>query len=320
MNEVFADVLINIIGLNEQQHQLLVDQSVTDDTTLALLDEDAIAGLFTKRPFMTATIITKMRLKALRLWLQEKEDTDIDYNIEDFDANECTNMLKKLSRKSSSGAQKDCNKKSDVKPPDKFNGKQRNWKAWKAEFEAFLSAIKGENGTTPLSYVIRDDDEITEEQLNGLEGPAKEIHEAPSQGTYFERDNYQVFQHIRTQIVGSSAETHIESFEKKSDGRNAWLFLKTKYEGEDARNAAIAVARKDISSATWERNVKNWNFDDYCLRHIRANNTLSKYGVPVDGPSQVRAFLDGIHNHQMDGIKSNVMFDNETKGDLGNPL
>jgi hypothetical protein len=319
MNEVFAETLINIIGLNEGQRQLLVDQSLTDETTLALLDEDAINDLFSKRPFTTASIITKMRLKALRLWLQEKEDIDAEYSVNDFDENECKEMLKKMSRKSSSSSVKERNKKSDVKAPDKFNGKQRNWKSWKAEFEAYLSALRGDNGT-PLSYIIRDDDDMTEEELNDLEGPAKEIYEAPLQGTYFERDNYQVFQHLRTQIVGSSAETHIESYEKKSDGRSAWLFLKTKYEGEDARNAAIAVARKEISSASWERNLKNWSFDDYCLKHTRANNTLSKYGVPVDGPSQVRAFLDGIHNREMDSVKSNVMFDAETKGDLGKAI
>ena len=73
MNESFSEALTNIIGLNEPQRQLLVDQSLTDETTLALLDEDAITDLFSKRPFTTASIITKMRLKALRLWLQDKE-------------------------------------------------------------------------------------------------------------------------------------------------------------------------------------------------------------------------------------------------------
>ena len=101
---------------------------------------------------------------------------------------------------------------------------------------------------------------------------------------------------------------------------NIWLFLKTKNEGEDARSAAIAVARKEISSASWEHYLKNWSFDDYCLKHTRANNTLSKYGVPVDRPSQVRAFLDGIHNRDMDSVKSSIMFDAETKGDLGKAI
>jgi len=242
MEDDFIAALVNIIGINEPQRLLLVDQNMTDEATLALLDEEAINDLFTKRPFLTASIITKMRLKALRLWLQEKEDIDAEYSIIDFNADECKAMLKKMSRKSSSSGYKDRLKKSDVKPPEKFNGKQRSWKTWKAEFEAFLSAIRGENNT-PLSYIIRDDDDMTDNELNDLEGPAREIYEAPLQGTYYERDNYQVFQHLRTQIVGSSAETHIESYEKKSDGRNAWLCLKKKFEGDDARNAAIAVAR-----------------------------------------------------------------------------
>ena len=260
-----------------------------------------------------------MRLKAFRLWIQDKEDADIAYDLDEFTVVECNKMMKKMSRATSMSSSKDRSKKSDVKAPDKFNGKQRNWKSWKAEFEAYLAAIRGENNT-PLSYIIRDEDDITPEEIAALEGPAKEVYEAPLQGTFYEKYNYQVFQHLRTQIVGSSAETHIESFATNGDGRNAWLFLKSKYEGEDARNAAIAIARRDISSATWERNHKNWNFDDYCLRHTRANNTLSKYGVPVDGPSQVRAFLDGILNHQMDGIKSNVMFNEDTKNDLGKAI
>ena len=319
MDENFSNVLNNIVGLNQQQLTLLVEQNIVDPETLALLDEAAINDLFTKRPFLTASIITKMKLKALRLWIQEKDDAEIDYDIDSFDENECKNILKKLSRKSSSATQNERTKKSEVKAPEKFNGKQRNWKTWKAEFEAFLASIRGENNT-PLSYIIRDDDELDEDQLAALEGPAKEVYDAPLQGTYFDKDNYQVFQHLRAQIVGSSAETHIESYSKQGDGRNAWIFLKSNYEGEDARNAAIAVARREISSATWERNSKNWTFDDYCMRHTRANNTLSKYGVPVDGPSQVRAFLEGIHNHHMDGVKSNVMFNTETKGDLNKAI
>jgi hypothetical protein len=167
MEDDFIAALVNIIGINEPQRLLLVDQNMTDEATLALLDEEAINDLFTKRPFLTASIITKMRLKALRLWLQEKEDIDAEYSIIDFNADECKAMLKKMSRKSSSSGYKDRLKKSDVKPPEKFNGKQRSWKTWKAEFEAFLSAIRGENNT-PLSYIIRDDDDMTDNELNDL--------------------------------------------------------------------------------------------------------------------------------------------------------
>jgi hypothetical protein len=65
MDEEFTVVLTDIIGLNEPQRTLLVDQNITEENTLALLDEEAINDLFSKRPFLTASIITKMRLKAL---------------------------------------------------------------------------------------------------------------------------------------------------------------------------------------------------------------------------------------------------------------
>lgn len=319
MDDTFITILEEIVGLTPAQIQLLTEQSINDPETLALLDEDAMTDLFSKRPLSAATIITKMKLKALRLWIQEKDDTDAEYNLDDFTDAKCTAMLKKMSRKSGTTSLKDSSKKSDAKAPEKFNGKHKNWKQWKAEFEAYLSAIRGVNDV-PLIYIIRDDDNMTQEEKDNLEGPAKEVYDAPLQGTFFDRDNYQVFQYLRAQIVGGSAETHLEPFVTDGDGRNAWIFLKAKYEGEDARNAAIAVARKEISNATWERNSKNWTLDDYCMKHTRANNTLTKYGVPVDGPSQVRAFLDGILNHQMDGVKSLVMFHDDSKNDLGKAI
>jgi hypothetical protein len=49
-----------------------VDQSILDGTTLALLDEAAVTDLFSKRPLLAANIITKMRLKGLWLWIQDK--------------------------------------------------------------------------------------------------------------------------------------------------------------------------------------------------------------------------------------------------------
>ena len=115
MNEDFSETLLTIIGLNEVQRQLLVDQSLMDETTLALLDEDAITDLFSKWPFATASIFTKMRLKALLVWLQDKEDVEADYSITDFDEIECKEMLKKMSRKSSVSSIKDRNKNPMLK-------------------------------------------------------------------------------------------------------------------------------------------------------------------------------------------------------------
>mmetsp|Transcript_18824 Transcript_18824/g.26697 ORF Transcript_18824/g.26697 Transcript_18824/m.26697 type:complete len:167 (+) Transcript_18824:143-643(+) len=164
MNESFDNALEFAVGLTQPQPQYFVEQNFTDESILALLDEAAITDLFNKRPFMNASIVMKLRMKAFRSWVQEKGDANIDFDLDDFTEAECNAIMKKMSRKTSSSSQKDRNKKSEVKAPDKFNGKQRNWKSWKAEFEAFLAAIRGENDA-PLSYVIGDDDDITQDEM-----------------------------------------------------------------------------------------------------------------------------------------------------------
>mmetsp|Transcript_15766 Transcript_15766/g.22505 ORF Transcript_15766/g.22505 Transcript_15766/m.22505 type:complete len:309 (+) Transcript_15766:699-1625(+) len=94
MDDAFITALEEVVGLTPPQIQLLTDQSIIAPDTLALLDEDAMTDLFSKRPLSAATIIKKMKLKALRLWIQEKDDTDAEYNLDEFTVAKCTAMLK----------------------------------------------------------------------------------------------------------------------------------------------------------------------------------------------------------------------------------
>eukprot|EP00590_Aulacoseira_subarctica_P005908 CAMPEP_0172438194 /NCGR_PEP_ID=MMETSP1064-20121228/72671_1 /TAXON_ID=202472 /ORGANISM="Aulacoseira subarctica , Strain CCAP 1002/5" /LENGTH=100 /DNA_ID=CAMNT_0013186735 /DNA_START=389 /DNA_END=688 /DNA_ORIENTATION=- len=100
MEDSFDNVLDFVVGLSQPQHQFLIEQNITNESISALLDEDAVSDLFTKRAFANASIVNKMRLKAFRIWIQDKEDADIEYDIEDFTEEECNNMMKKMSRKS----------------------------------------------------------------------------------------------------------------------------------------------------------------------------------------------------------------------------
>ena len=57
-------------------------------------------------------------------------------------------------------------------------------------------------------------------------------------------------------------------------------------------------------------------FDDYCNHHIKANNELKKYGVPVNGLTQVHDSLADIHKKEYDSIKGNILINSEAKADL----
>jgi len=124
-----------------------------------------------------------------------------------------------------------------------------------------------------------------------LEGPTRQIYTAPLQGTHYKNDNFQVFPHLRTLIIGGMAETYIEEFVNSSDGRGAWHHLLVSYEGEDARNVAITAACKIIGTSTWEWNTCNFTLDDYTALAIRKKTmNLVNIKSPLMAPCKSRIF------------------------------
>jgi hypothetical protein len=61
----------------------------------------------------------------------------------------------------------------------------------------------------------------------------------------------------------------------------------------------IAKARRTISNAHYSWDNANFTFDDYCNKHLSANNELLQRKVPLGGPSQVTAFIFGIHHDEV---------------------
>ena len=315
-----TQTLTDVVGLTIAQANFVYNQGITTATLLARLADDTFKELLDRNTLANIIITTKMRFRALRNWLQEKKMAHDLIDLATFTNEKCDATLDEMAKSSSfRGDSKRSSSQKDVKAPEKFSGRIKSWKAWRAEFESFLPQITGADGCL-LSYVIRDDDEITEEEYALMEGQMKRIYDAPLQGDYYERDNFQVFQKLRALLTGVLAETYLTDFERSGDGREAWLTLLTAFEGEDARNAAITRARNDIRTSTWERNTKNWTFDQFCLKHIRAHNILKRYDVPMDKSTKVREFIRGIHNASFQSIKTTILLNPELKQDLNKAI
>ena len=312
----FIDVLHNVVGLTPAFTNVIIAEGINDAQILARVDDTTITEMFAKQQLRNVTVVMKMKFRALRYWAQMLLASNRPIELEDFTAVTANRVQLEMSTSASFKENKTrSSTKSDATAPEKFNGKARNWKEWSSAFTGYLAQLPGSNDI-PLSYVVRDDEEITQEDYEAMEGTMKQIYDAELQGIYFDRDNYQVYQKIKSQLSGGIAETHLTEFEKTSNGRAAWMHLKTCYEGEDAKNTAISQARKEIRDASWERNTRNWTFDSYCLRHIKAYNTLKKYGIETDGATKVRDFLHGIHNSHVQAIKTTILLNPATKTDL----
>jgi hypothetical protein len=79
---------------------------------------------------------------------------------------------------------------------------------------------------------------------------------------------------------------------------------------------AINTAQSRIESAYFERPTRNFTFEDYCTKHIEANNELRRYQVETPGELQVSKFLRGIIGDQYKMAKLFVMDDVNNRNDL----
>eukprot|EP00590_Aulacoseira_subarctica_P001982 CAMPEP_0172434476 /NCGR_PEP_ID=MMETSP1064-20121228/70650_1 /TAXON_ID=202472 /ORGANISM="Aulacoseira subarctica , Strain CCAP 1002/5" /LENGTH=399 /DNA_ID=CAMNT_0013182703 /DNA_START=1909 /DNA_END=3109 /DNA_ORIENTATION=- len=312
----FLLVLTDIVRLTAPQANFIINQDITNARQLVRFDDTIMNEMFARPTLVNTTAMTKMRFRAFRQWVKEQVNANIQVDSLNFTMEECERQQDIMSIMTSTTEKYKTNGKDTNKEPEKFNGKPTKWKQWKNEFEGHLSQITGSSGDTPLVYITRDDDEITEDEYNELEGPMKKVYDAPLQGYHFDKDNYLVFQKLRNQLSGGLAETHLSDFERSGNGHAAWQHLVTCFEGEDAKNAAITAARNDIREATWEKNTRNWTFDMYCLKHVKAHNTLRKYGIIIEGETKVRDFIRGIHNQSLASIKANILLTDRTKNDL----
>jgi hypothetical protein len=117
---------------------------------------------------------------------------------------------------------------------------------------------------------------------------------APLTGDKFNCDNFNVYQVMVEWTKSGSAKTYVDQYQETQDGRGAYLELITAFEGQDARYTAIITAQSRIESAYFERPTWNFTFEDYCMKHIKANNELRHYQVEAPGELQVSKFLRGI--------------------------
>ena len=201
-----------------------------------------------------------------------------------------------------------------------FNGKRDNWLKAKRELTAHLNQIKNESGI-PIYYVVRDPDE--EEKYRADNGEiGRSIYNAPFVGRIYENDSFQVLQILRQWTSGGSAETFVDN---NNNVQDAWAQLISNYEGHDARSANIKKSREIIANAHWVRNTHIYTIDDFCNKHLKANNELDRYNANVDGGSQVDAFLKGIRadartNPHLLSVKAIIVNNDNTKNNLRNAI
>ena len=271
-NQSFVNILRDVIGMSTTQINRLQQEGINSVNDMLLVgEEDVLASNSTGNSKLTAMV--KSRLRALIAWGQQLNPLgEIDITL--FDDIVCAEWQQRLNQKRIRTAKG--SKKDDLKMPDPFSGKQNNWLQCKREMKAYLGQKEGVNGT-PLLYVIwtEEDDTITEGQQSDI---VNQIKQSPKTGNLYERDNYTVFGILQLWTSGGNAATYVDTFQTTHDGRGAWLYLLNLFDGGDAKETLAREARRMIKESYFSKESRNFSSEDYCNKHIRANNRLIACG------------------------------------------
>ena len=187
------------------------------------------------------------------------------------------------------------------------------WERWKT----YLSRIRGA-AKCPLSYVIREHDDVTEAHHNAVyeDHDARLVATTLLEGDWYTLDNHRVYDEFKVLVLKGPGWSFIKTFDHQKDGRNAVLTLKRQCEGTSAIQTRKASAYAKISSAKYSGQKRNFTFDQYVEIHQAAYNTLAELDEGVPETKKVTDFLAGITDPHLATAKDLILGDTAKLGDF----
>jgi hypothetical protein len=176
------------------------------------------------------------------------------------------------------------------------------------DIDNYLIRKLGASGL-PLAYVVRDsvalpaDDEgygmptVTEEMIN----------RGPHTGMYYELDTKEVWQMIRHVTHGGPGWSWVQGYQRTTDGRQAYLAIKTHYLGESYSTRVRAAADNTIESAYYDGKSRSFTFERYCEVLKAAFTDIETTGEEVSETRKVRILLQGIQDQRLLHAKTQVL-------------
>ena len=168
-----------------------------------------------------------------------------------------------------------------------------NWKEFSQAMKELLTRHRG-TYSVPLIYVIRqntignyDDGTYlsTEEQLSTC---------LAFNGGNYQSDNSTVWSLLSEHTTGTEAESIVQRFSTRRNGRSAWLALIAHMESTSYLDNLKSSAMANIAAATYTGEKKNFGIAKYFTIHSNAHNDLATSGEPLTNGMKITHFLQGL--------------------------
>ena len=191
----------------------------------------------------------------------------------------------------------------EIKIPD-LKGAS-NWRAFRDSFEMKLGITKSRTGF-PITYVI----DLTErdyKRSNANRGVTDNIdlsdelvfkQKAVHFGKTYKEDNKTVWLHLKAALLRTPTYDHISEYNQTSNGRQAWITLKSFYEGEDFMQRLQDEAFILLKNTIYRGEAPKHRFETYVNRHIKAHKLLVEAGYNdnkgMDNSTKIQHLKSGI--------------------------
>ena len=109
------------------------------------------------------------------------------------------------------------------------------WDNWQIAFVNKLSATMGA-AKFPIDYVVRPD---VDDDYEPMDDDEERRYQIPLTGENFKRDNKLVYTLLKLACIKTDAWTWIQSYDRTSNGRQAWLALVAHYDGTGELNKRV---------------------------------------------------------------------------------
>lgn len=272
--------------------------------TAGVADDEDLA------PGPTFPYLAVRKFKALRSWADYCILRGSVPNPAQFDDRTTTRFLNRLSElEEIAQAKKDGN---EGKEPPKL-ASMAAWPTWVELFTTYLAQHRSAVAGTPLTYAIRDTDEVAPADLARDDWDSVDddlVATSVLAGETFARDSKRVFDILKPLVMEGPGWPFVQPFNRKRDGRAAFKALKSQAEGRSAVATRKAKAYAMLATALFTGKGK-FSFDQYVGRHQQAHNELLFLEEPVAETKKVTDFLAGIRDAKLETAIQTCMGDEQ---------
>ena len=172
-----------------------------------------------------------------------------------------------------------------------------NFDVFALAFKSYLSQVRNHVLAVPLTYVIRDDEIVTDEVRNATYHNISDDLQRTTvlSGHTYQADNEKVWHLLWATVQNSIGQHHVQPFQKSKDGRGAWMALTNVAMGLDSKELRRERAMQALNTMYYTGRTRNFTLDQYTASHIKHHATMKELGCELTEVEKCRLYKNGLH-------------------------